>query len=55
MNFFKSKAKTPPELVRSTREAIVRLDAASTGAEGRRKVSCASQNETDRGGGGCSC
>lgn len=41
MNFFKSssKTKTPPELIRSTREAIQRLDAASTGAEGRRKVS----------------
>lgn len=39
MNFFKSKSKTPPELVRSIRDAIMRLDAGSTGAEGRRKVS----------------
>lgn len=48
MNFFKSssKTKTPPELIRSTREAIQRLDAASTGAEGRRKVSRSSYSST---------
>ncbi|SCZ96773.1 BZ3500_MvSof-1268-A1-R1_Chr4-1g06706 [Microbotryum saponariae] len=42
MNFFKSsssKIKTPSELVRSTREAIQRLDSASTSAEGKRKAS----------------
>ncbi|SCV74461.1 BQ2448_8100 [Microbotryum intermedium] len=42
MNFFKSsssKIKTPSELVRSTREAIHRLDSASTSAEGKRKAS----------------
>lgn len=38
MNFFKSKAKTPPELIRSIKEAIVRLDSSNSGAEGRRKV-----------------
>lgn len=38
MNFFKSKTKTPPEIIRSIREAIQRLDASNTGAEGRRKV-----------------
>ena len=38
MNFFKSKTKTPPEIIRSIREAIARLDAGITGAEGRRKV-----------------
>lgn len=39
MNFFKSKTRTPGELVRSVREAIQRLDAAGTGPEGKRKVS----------------
>ena len=38
MNFFKSKTKTPPEIIRAIREAIARLDASTTGAEGRRKV-----------------
>lgn len=39
MNFFKSKTRTPGELVRSVREAIQRLDAAGTGPEGKRKAS----------------
>ncbi|GAA5865896.1 hypothetical protein JCM5296_005269 [Sporobolomyces johnsonii] len=42
MNFFKSsssKTKSPPELVRSIREAIAKLDSPSTGPEGRRKAS----------------
>ncbi|KAK4700629.1 calcium binding protein 39, partial [Phenoliferia sp. Uapishka_3] len=39
MNFFKAnRTKTPPELIRSVRESIQRLDAGNTGAEGRRKV-----------------
>lgn len=40
MNFiFKSKQKTPTELVRSLREAVGRLEGSNTSAEGRRKAS----------------
>ncbi|KAM0752157.1 Mo25-like protein [Meredithblackwellia eburnea MCA 4105] len=39
MNFFKTKARTPPELVRGIKECIGRLDNVSTGAEGKRKYS----------------
>ncbi|GAA6013321.1 hypothetical protein JCM10207_000854 [Rhodosporidiobolus poonsookiae] len=40
MNFFKSpKVKTPPELVRSLRDAIYKLDSPQTGPEQRRKAS----------------
>jgi len=39
MNFiFKSKQKTPSELVRNLKEAIIRLDGSGTSAEGKRKV-----------------
>lgn len=42
MNFFKSsssKTKAPPDLVRSLREAIARLDSQSASVEHKRKVS----------------
>lgn len=42
MNFiFKSKQKTPPELVRNLREAIARLDGSGLSTEGKRKVGAA--------------
>lgn len=37
MNFFKTKAKTPPEIVRNLRDSINRLD--NGGTEGKKKVS----------------
>lgn len=42
MNFFKSsssKTKTPPELIRSTRDAIQKLDSTNSSPETKRKVS----------------
>jgi len=39
MNFFKSKQRTPPELVRSLKEAIPKLDSGPPGTEARRKAS----------------
>lgn len=39
MNFiFKSKQKTPPELVRNFRDAVARFDANGVSSEGKRKV-----------------
>lgn len=38
MNFFKTKAKTPPDLVRGLRDAINRLESGPPGGETRRKV-----------------
>lgn len=39
MNFiFKSKQKTPPELLRSLKDAIARLDAPGVSSEGKRKA-----------------
>lgn len=38
MNFFKSKQRTPPELVRSLKEAIPRLESGPPGTESRRKA-----------------
>ncbi|KAF8625340.1 hypothetical protein AX17_006882 [Amanita inopinata Kibby_2008] len=39
MNFFKTKARTPPELVRGIRDAIPKLETSAPGSEGRRKAS----------------
>ncbi|KJA17682.1 hypothetical protein HYPSUDRAFT_46160 [Hypholoma sublateritium FD-334 SS-4] len=38
MNFFKTKAKTPPDLVRGLRDAINRLESGPPGGETRRKA-----------------
>ncbi len=38
MNFFKTKPKTPSELVRGLRDAILKLDAGQPGGDTRRKV-----------------
>lgn len=38
MNFFKTKPRTPPELVRGLRDAIPRLESGAPGGETRRKV-----------------
>ena len=37
MNFFKTKPRTPPEIVRGLREAVNRLEASGVG-EAKRKV-----------------
>ena len=39
MNFFKTKPRTPPDLVRGLRDALPKLDAGPPGGEVRRKVS----------------
>ncbi|KAI9566082.1 mo25 protein [Boletus coccyginus] len=39
MNFFKTKPRTPPDLVRGLRDAIPKLDAGPPGNESRRKAS----------------
>ena len=38
MNFFKSKQRTPPDLIRGLRDAIPRLESGAPGGEARRKV-----------------
>ena len=38
MNFFKTKPRTPPDLVRGLRDAINRLESGAPGGETRRKV-----------------
>jgi len=38
MNFFKTKPRTPPDLVRGLRDAISRLESSAPGGETRRKV-----------------
>ena len=38
MNFFKTKPRTPPDLVRGLRDAVPRLEASAPGGESRRKV-----------------
>lgn len=38
MNFFKTKPRTPSELVRGLRDAILKLDAGQPGGDTRRKV-----------------
>jgi hypothetical protein len=38
MNFFKTKQRTPPELVRGLRDAIPKLESGAPGSETRRKV-----------------
>jgi calcium binding protein 39 len=38
MNFFKTKTRTPPDLVRGLRDAINRLEAGAPGGDTRRKV-----------------
>ncbi|KAI5994850.1 mo25 protein [Pisolithus albus] len=39
MNFFKTKPRTPPDLIRGLRDVIPKLDAGASGAESRRKAS----------------
>ncbi|KAI6038513.1 mo25 protein [Pisolithus marmoratus] len=39
MNFFKTKPRTPPDLVRGLRDVIPKLDAGPPGSESRRKAS----------------
>ncbi|KAI3614323.1 mo25 protein [Moniliophthora roreri] len=39
MNFFKTKQRTPPDLVRGLRDAIPRLESGAPGSETRRKAS----------------
>lgn len=39
MNFFKTKPRAPPDLVRGLRDVIPKLDAGPSGAESRRKAS----------------
>ena len=46
MNFFKSKQRTPPDLVRGLRDAIPKLDAGAPGGETRRKVVTLSQHRS---------
>lgn len=38
MNFFKTKPRTPPDLVRGLRDSITRLESSAPGGETRRKV-----------------
>jgi calcium binding protein 39 len=38
MNFFRTKQRTPSELVRALKDAIVKLDATTPGGDTRRKV-----------------
>lgn len=39
MNFFKTKARTPPDIVRGLREAVNRLEPSGTsGGEAKKKV-----------------
>jgi calcium binding protein 39 len=38
MNFFKTRQRTPAELVRALLSAITRLDTSSPGSESRKKV-----------------
>lgn len=38
MNFFKTKPRTPPDLVRGLRDSIGRLESGSPGGDSRRKV-----------------
>ncbi|KIK15905.1 hypothetical protein PISMIDRAFT_281269 [Pisolithus microcarpus 441] len=38
MNFFKTKPRAPPDLVRGLRDVIPKLDAGPSGAESRRKI-----------------
>lgn len=38
MNFFKTKQRTPPDLIRGLRDAIPRLESGAPGGETRRKV-----------------
>lgn len=40
MNFFKTKQRTPPDVVKSLRDSIGKLDAGPPGGDTRRKVSC---------------
>src|SRR6202000_94448 len=39
MNFFKTKPRTPPDLVRGLRDAVPKLESAPPGSEARRKAS----------------
>lgn len=39
MNFFKTKPRTPPDIVRGLREAVNRLEGSAAGGETRRRVS----------------
>lgn len=39
MNFFKTKPRTPPDLVRGLRDSILRLESSAPGGETRRKAS----------------
>ena len=39
MNFFKTKPRTPPDLIRGLRDAIPKLESAPPGSEARRKAS----------------
>ena len=39
MNFFKTKQRTPTDIVRALRDAIPRLESSAPGSEARRKVS----------------
>ena len=39
MNFFKTKPRTPPDLVRGLRDAIPKLESSPPGSEARRKAS----------------
>lgn len=49
MNFiFKSKHRTPADLVRQIREANARLESSSTSSEAKRKVSFAAAREKER-------
>lgn len=38
MNFFKTKQRTPTDIVRALRDTIPRLEASAPGSESRRKV-----------------
>lgn len=38
MNFFKTKQRTPTDIVRALRDAIPRLESSAPGSEARRKV-----------------
>lgn len=38
MNFFRTKQRTPTELVRALRDAVLKLDATTPGGDTRRKV-----------------
>jgi calcium binding protein 39 len=43
MNFFKTKPRTPPDIVRGLRDAIPKLESGPPGSETRRKVSLMSE------------